>query len=316
MQPKPETFTYDVVIPVYNSENIVGDTIDRTAAFFEQQGWSYRIILINDGSPDDSWSVLEQKAAENPCVVVVDLLKNYGQHTAVYVGFHHTRSDYVITMDDDLQNPPEEIVHLVNKALEGNYDVVFGKFRQKQHATYRRAGSRVIQQINRRVFGKPNDLVVTNFRILRRDVVDAINSYHTAYPYINGLSLMFSYRRANVLVEHHPRTVGGSNYNFRRIASLVMRILFNYSAFPLRLVSVIGFVVATLAFVIGIFYLIRAAFFGTTVAGWASQIVLMSFFSGVNIVIVSMLGEYVTRLLKQVSQTSIYHVRKRVNYDD
>lgn len=316
MQPKPESFSYDVVIPVYNSEKIVGDTIDQTAAFFEQQGWTYQIILVNDGSPDHSWDVLEEKAAENPCVVAIDLLKNYGQHTAIYVGFHHTSGDFVITMDDDLQNPPSEIVHLVNKTLEGDYDVVFGKFRQKQHVTYRRAGSDVIQRINRRVFGLPTDIVATNFRILRRDVVDAICSYHTAYPYITGLSLMFSYRRANALVEHHPRKVGRSNYNFRRIATLVMRILFNYSAFPLRLVSAIGFVAAAIAFVIGIFYLVRALFFGTNVPGWASQIILLSFFSGVNIVIVSMLGEYVTRLLKQVSQTSVYHVRKRLNYNE
>ena len=308
MSQSPESYSYDVIIPVFNSEAIVGETIDRTAAFFDSRGWTYRLILVNDGSPDNSWSVLEEKAQKNHHIVAIDLLSNYGQHTAVYVGLQHSKADFVITMDDDLQNPPEEIVHLVDKILEG-YDVVFGQFIKKEHENYRRLGSRVIQQINRRIFGMPNDLVVSNFRIMNRDVVDGICSYRTMFPYINGLSLMFSHYRANVLVEHHPRKVGRSNYNFIRITQLVLRILFSYSAFPLRLVSLIGFLVAIVAFLIGGYYLLKAAFFGTNVPGWA-------FFSGINIAIVSMLGEYVTRLLRQISFTSIYHVRKRINYDE
>jgi glycosyltransferase involved in cell wall biosynthesis len=315
MPQTPESFSYDVIIPVFNSEAIVGETIDRTTSFFENRGWQYRLVLVNDGSPDNSWAVLEQKARENPHVVVIDLLSNYGQHTAVYVGLQHSQADFVLTIDDDLQNPPEEIVHLVDKILEG-YDVVFGKFIKKEHEQYRCLGSRVIQQINRQIFGMPNDLVVSNFRIMNRDVVEGICSYRTMFPYINGLSLLFSHYRANVLVEHHPRKVGHSNYNSIRIANLVMRILFSYSAFPLRLVSVIGFIVAILSFLIGAFYLAKAVFVGTSVPGWASQAVMLAFFSGINIVIVSMLGEYVTRLLKQISYTTPYHVRKRINYDE
>lgn len=315
MAPSPEGYSYDVVIPVFNSEQIVGETIAETARFFENRNWRYKLILVNDGSSDRSWEVLERAAAENPNVVAIDLLKNYGQHTAVYVGFHHSTADFVITMDDDLQNPPSEIEHLVNKILEG-YDVVFGKFRSKQHETYRVAGSRIVQFINRRVFEYDKDLTVTNFRILKREVVKAICDYRTVFPYINGLSLMFSYHRANVLVEHHPRKVGKSNYNLSRILTLVMRILFNYSPLPLRVVSTFGFAVAGVAFLLSIFVFAKALIVGTSVPGWASQTVLLAFFSGVNIVIVSMLGEYVTRLMQQVSHLNIYNVRKRLNYDE
>lgn len=315
MSTRPEDYTYDVVIPIYNSQAIVGETLRRTAAFFEQQGWQYRIIAVHDGSPDNSWEKVAAAARENPNIVAIDLLRNYGQHTAVYAGFHHAEADFVITMDDDLQNPPEEIPHLVNKILEG-HDVVFGQFHKKEHETYRRLGSKVVQGMNHYIFGKPPELVVSNFRILSHETVEAIRSYRTAYPYINGLCLMFSRRRANVLVEHHPRKVGRSNYNLLRIFWLVLRILFNYSAAPLHFVSTLGFSVALLAFVVGVYFFLRALLLGTQVPGWASQTVLISFFSGVNIVIVSMVGEYVSRLMRQVSLTDIYHIRKKLNDDD
>jgi glycosyltransferase involved in cell wall biosynthesis len=308
-------YKYSVVIPVYNSQAIVGETIDRTAAFFAAQGWEYEIILVNDNSPDQSWQVISQKAQANPRIVAIDLLRNYGQHTAVYCGLQHMTGDYAITMDDDLQNPPEEIIHLVTTMLQGDYDIVYGQFRRKEHANYRRAGSRAIALINRQVFRQPRDLVVSNFRIIRRDVVTRMINYRTNYPYITGLSLMFSSRRGNAWVEHHPRKVGRSNYNTFRIAALVMRILFNYSSYPLRVVSTIGFAVAAISFIVGTFYLLRALFVGTTVPGWATVVVLLAFLSGVNTVIVSMLGEYLIRLVQQVSQSNIYYVRGIINYE-
>jgi len=310
-----KTLKYSVVIPVYNSSKIVGDTIDRTAAFFVGQGWNYEIIVVNDGSPDNSWDILREKAKENPCVIAINLLKNYGQHTAVFCGLQHSSGDYAITIDDDLQNPPEEIVHMVDAVLEG-YDIVYGRFKRKEHANYRRAGSQLISLINRRIFQQPEDLIVSNFRIIRRDVVERMVNYRTNYPYITGLSLMFSSHRGNVWVEHKPRPVGKSNYNWFRILALVTRILFNYSAYPLRFVSLLGFAVSILAFVAGIYYLIRALFIGISVPGWASVVVLLSFFSGINTIIVSMLGEYLIRLVRQVSENSSYHLKEILNYHD
>lgn len=309
-----QTLKISAVIPVYNSEAIVGETIDRTVAFFEQQMWDYELILVNDNSPDKSWQVIQQKAQANPHITAINLLKNYGQHTAVFCGLQHSTGDYVATLDDDLQNPPEEIAHLMTKALEG-HDMVYGRFRQKAHSPYRRYGSWIIGQINRRIFNQPTDLVVTNFRLMRRDVVDRICAYRTSYPYITGLSLMFSSYRVNVLVDHHPRKVGKSNYNFVRIASLVMRILFNYSSWPLRVISLMGFLVAVFAFLLGGYYLLLATFYGVGVPGWASMVVLLSFFSGVNIIIVSMLGEYLIRLVKQVSEPDIYHIKEIINHE-
>ena len=169
---------YSAVIPVFKSATIVGDTIDQTVAFFEAFGCDYEVIAVNDGSPDGSWAVLAQKAAANPRILAIDLLRNYGQHTALLCGLKQSSGDYVITLDDDLQNPPAEIVHLIRAAGEG-HDVVFGRFRQKQHAAYRRLGSRMVGLLNDRIFHKPEDLVLSNFRIIRRDVVDRVCAYRT-----------------------------------------------------------------------------------------------------------------------------------------
>jgi len=312
--PPVAALKYSAVIPVFNSAKIVGDTIHQTVAFFEEHQLDYELLLVNDGSSDQSWEVLSEKAAENPHLIAINLLKNYGQHNALFCGLQQSTGDFVITLDDDLQNPPEEINHLIETIHQG-YDVVFGRFREKQHAQYRRTGSRIIALVNRRIFNQPKDLVVTNFRIIRRDVVDRICNYHTGYPYITGLVLMFSNHRANVWVEHRKRPVGKSNYNFIRIASLVMRILFNYSAAPLRLVSAMGALISIFSFLLGIYFIVRELVIGFDVPGWTTIVVLLSFFSGVNIIILSMLGEYVIRMVKQVSSTQSYYVKEIVKSD-
>ncbi|MFC1698981.1 glycosyltransferase family 2 protein [Candidatus Omnitrophota bacterium] len=303
------TTKYSVVIPVFNSSGIVAETIDRTVAFFEKQAWDYELILVNDASSDGSWQVLRNKALANPQIIAINLLRNYGQHIAVFCGFQKSTGDYVITLDDDLQNPPEEIIHLIEKAKQG-HDAVFGRFHTKRHTGYRRLGSILIGAVNKRIFYKPKNLVLTNFRIIRRDVVNRICSYRTNYPYITGLTLIFSSNRANVWVEHKKRPKGRSNYTFFTIAKLVMLILFNYSAYPLHLVSMGGLVITAISLILGLAYLSRALFFGTTVPGWATVVVLLSFFNGVIIFILSMLGEYTARLLKQVSSTDTYHINE------
>ena len=316
--PPPSTATerpkYSVVIPVFNSEAIVGATIERTCAFFDEHDLDLELILVNDGSRDRSWQTIAEHAARDPRIVAIDLLRNSGQHTANYCGIRHATGDFVVTMDDDLQNPPEEIVHLIAKAAAG-HDLVMGRFRQKRHSLFRRWGSGMILLINRRIFHQPHDLVASNFRLIRRDVVDRICAYRTTFPYITGLALMFAHSPANVDVEHHPRTVGQSNYDLLRIARLVMRILFSYSSFPLRLVAMTGIVIAASSFVLGSFYIVKNLFGNVEVAGWTTLVVLLSFFNGVTLLILGMLGEYVIRLLQQTSTDSGYHVRQIVSRD-
>ena len=308
------SFTYSIVVPVFNSEGVVGRTVERITEVFEGAGLSYELILVNDGSTDHSWDVLKRAPARYPHVHVVNLLRNYGQHNANLCGLRRATGDYVITMDDDLQNPPEEIIHLIEKAMTGP-DVVFGQFRRKASGATRNLGSRVIGLINRRIFGQPHDLVVSNFRILRRDVVDRICTSRSAYPYITGQALLYSSNPANVEVEHAARGVGKSNYSPLRIAKLVLRILFSYSLFPLRLSAAIGALISVLSFAIGIGFAIRRFLGDARVEGATTIIVLLSFLNGVIILMLSMLGEYVLRTLRQVTETESYHVLEELGSD-
>jgi glycosyltransferase involved in cell wall biosynthesis len=306
------TFTYSIVIPVFNSVAIVGNTMDKVVEVFEKEGLSYELILVNDGSRDGSWDVIAEQARRNPHVIALDLLRNYGQHNANLAGLREARGDYVITMDDDLQNPPDQALVLIEEAMRGR-DVVFGQFEVKQAARHRRLGSKAISMINRRIFGQPPDLSISNFRILRRDVVDRICASRTAHPYVTGQALLYSSNRSHVPVRHEPRPVGTSNYSFIRIVRLVLTILFSYSSYPLRLGALIGFAIAGLSFVLGAVYIVLGIVGATHVEGWTSLVVLLAIFNGFTIALLSMLGEYVTRTLNAVSAQDTYHISQRVH---
>ncbi len=304
-------FTYSLVVPVFNSEDVVGKTVDRIVEVFENAGLSYQLILVNDGSRDASWEVIAERARANDHIVAVNLLQNYGQHHANLAGFREATGDFVITLDDDLQNPPDQALVLIDAAMNGR-DVVFGRFERKRAPVYRRLGSKLISMINRRVFAQPPGLAVSNFRILRRDVVDRICASRTAHPYITGQALMYSNNPVDVAVRHDARPVGDSNYSMTRILRLVFSILFSYSLFPLRAAAFAGFVIALGSLALGVFYLVRSFFVDSPVEGWTTIAVMLSLFNGVTIALLSMLGEYVVRTLNAVSAQDTYHVTERV----
>ncbi|QDT87619.1 glycosyltransferase family 2 protein [Gimesia chilikensis] len=304
-------YKFSIVIPVYKSAAILPRLIESLDIFFGEHRYLHEIILVNDGSPDESWDVLQQLKQGRDDLVIVDLLRNYGQHSAVFCGFQLASGDFVITMDDDLQNPPSEIEPLIQKAAEG-YDVVFGKFEQKMHGLVRGIGSKFIGWLNVKLFNKPTDLTLTNFRIVRREVVDAVCSYRTNFPYIPGLLLLNGKTFGNVTVLHEQREDGQSNYTAKTIAKLVWRIIFNYSSFPMRFVCVMGTVVAFLAFCLGGFYLIKSLIQGTEVPGWPTLVVLLSFFQGVMLLILAMVGEYLVRLMHDVSIPESYRIRRKM----
>jgi glycosyltransferase involved in cell wall biosynthesis len=303
---------YSVVIPVYNSARIVARVIERAVTFFDERGWTYEIILVNDGSRDTSWSVIAECARRIPHVVALNLLKNYGQHNAVFAGLERSRGEWVITIDDDLQNPPEEIIHLVEAAAAGNHDVVFGKFQQKKHSLVRRIGSGVIRLMNNRIFLCPPTITPSNFRLMRRDVVTRMLDYKTAYPYTTGLALMFAHSVGNASVQHLDRAEGKSNYNLVKILSLVLRILFNYSIWPLRLVTVAGFAISIVSFLIGVVVVLRKLMNNIVIEGWTGIIVMLAVLNGLIILMLGMLGEYVIRVLQQLNSRETYYIKEIV----
>jgi glycosyltransferase involved in cell wall biosynthesis len=307
LKAKQTDIDISIVIPVYNSETILEKLILEIETVFKDKSLSYELVLVNDGSKDNSWEKLKELVQKHKYLTVINLLKNYGQHNAIFCGFHYTRGNYVVTMDDDLQNPPSEISKLYEKINEG-YDVVFGRFIRKQHAGVRKLGTKIVGYLNTKIFDKPSDIKLTNFRIIRKEVIQRIIQYKTTYPYIPGLVILFSERIGNTLVEHKKRSEGKSNYTLMRILKLVGSILFNYSSFPIRIVSMIGFFIALLSFIVGIMYILRNLIVGIEVQGWTTLIVLISFLGGYIILMLGMLGEYIGRMNKQMSSSKSYTI--------
>lgn len=297
------------VIPVYNSVDSVADTIYRTAAACEALSLRYEIIAINDASTDGSWAVLEEVASKNSSVIAINLVKNYGQHAAILCGLVQSRGEYVVTLDDDLQNPPEEIGRLLEKGREG-YDLVCGKFRKKRHSLVRRLGSTMIGMMNERIFGKPKDFALTNFRLLERKLVERICQYRTASPYVSGLAVMHSQRMANIMVEHHERKTGKSSYNAIRLLKFVLNIVFNYSSYPMRIVCAIGLGVSAASFFLGTFFVVKSLMLGSKVQGWTTLVALLSFFNGFLTLMLGMLGEYTIRVMNSTADHRSYHIRE------
>ncbi len=298
---------YSAIIPVYNSEQLVAKTVVKTLEAFEGFGLKCEIVLVNDGSKDRSWQVIKGLAVQYPQVKSINLLKNYGQHTAVFCGLQKAKGDYLITLDDDMQNPPGEIIKLINKIHEG-YDIVFATFATKKHASYRKLGTKIINYLNGKIFEKPKGIKLSNFRIFNKEVAKRVSTYNTFYPYIPGLLLMFSSTVGNVETIHQAREIGKSNYSWIRILKLVARLLFNYSSYPLKVLTLSGFFIATLSFLGGLFFILKSVMVGASVQGWTTLVVLLSFFNGFLIIMLGMLGEYVIRILNQISVQKAYQI--------
>ncbi|MBA6391082.1 glycosyltransferase family 2 protein [Colwellia sp. BRX10-3] len=300
-----------IVIPVYKSEHFVEKTVEEIITHVSKITDDYELILVNDGSPDDSWKVISELAKNINEVKAINLVKNYGQHTAVICGIEKSSGDYIITMDDDLQNPPSEIIKLVTKIEEG-YDLVFAKFEEKKHASYRKIGTKIIDLLNKKVFDKPDNITLTNFRIFTQALAKRITKYRVNEPYIPGLLLMHASKIGNTLTKHAKRDNGESNYSLGKILLLVSRLLFNYSSYPLKLLSTIGAFIAILSFGWGMFMIIKQFFYGSNVQGWTTLIALLSFLNGFVILLLGVLGEYVIRISRTLSHDRAYHISEEI----
>lgn len=304
-----------VVIPAYRSEGVIARTLDRLVAELDRAGHEFEIVVVNDGSPDNVWDVIRACAAREPRIKAISLIKNYGQHAANFVGFRFVTGDCVVTMDDDLQNPPEEIAKLVDKWREG-YDFVVGRFERKQHSGMRRLGTAMMHLINKRIFNGPEGFEHTNFRLIDRSVVDRMNAFKGRYPYTSGLAMIFCNRPVNVTVQHAPRLSGSSNYNLRRLTDLAWSIVFNYSKLPIKVLMTVGFSLSLASGLYALYLVLKALLIGSAVPGWTSLGVLIAFFNAILLLMLSLIAEYQMVILDQLRSEEHYHVKDAVGFND
>ncbi len=300
--------TCSVVIPVYNGADILELLIQRLGKVLPNVAEAFEVIMVNDGSPDNSWEIIEQLAAKNPWVVGIRLIRNFGQHNATLCGIRQARFETIVTMDDDLQNPPEEI-HLLLAQLAKGYDVVYGVPRREQHGLWRDLASQATKIALKGAMGVGIARNVSAFRAFRTQVRDGFAQYTGPFVSVDVLLTWGAARYSSVQVLHEPRAKGVSNYTFRKLVVHALNMITGFSTLPLRFASLLGF--AFTLFGIGVlFYVVgRYLIEGTSVAGFPFLASVIAIFSGVQLLTLGIMGEYLARMYSRMMERPPYVVR-------
>lgn len=303
------------VIPCYRSADSVGDVIERIIATVTSDGrYDYEIICINDYSPDNTLEVLKQIAAGNPKVKVLALTRNFGQHSALMAGYNHVTGDIVVCLDDDGQNPPEEVFKLVDKLEEG-YDLVSARYAKKKHNFIRRIGSKVSFAMSRYLVGMPKDLDLNSYCVFRRFVADEVVKYRNAYPFVHGLMLRITRNIANVDITHQDRQSGASGYTLGKLLGLWMNGFTAFSEKPLRLASLLGVSCAAIGFIYSLVIIVRRIMNPAIPAGYSSMMAVILILCGIIMVLLGLLGEYIGRMYICLNNAPQYAIREKINVD-
>ena len=298
---------YSVVVPVYNAEETLEELVSRLKQMFAKLNETYELVFIDDNSKDRSWEILRSLRERHPEIRCYQLMRNYGQQNATMCGFRQAKGRYIITLDDDLQNPPEEIPSLITE-LEKGYDVVFGVYESKKHGRYRRLGSLMINKFYALTFKTRGR--VSAFRILRSDLAKKILEYDLNFSYINGLIAWYTDRVSQIYVQHRPRPQGRSGYTLRKLLPLSINMMTNFSLLPLQIASYAGVLFASAGFIIGVYFAVKRVVFGSNVSGFTAIIVSISFFSGMILFFLGIIGEYIGRIHLNINRRPQYSIRQ------
>jgi undecaprenyl-phosphate 4-deoxy-4-formamido-L-arabinose transferase len=298
-----------VVIPVYNSQDSLHPLIERLQPVLASLTDAFEVILVNDGSRDKSWQQIARLVDAFPFVSGINLMRNYGQHNALLCGIRQARYEIVITMDDDLQHPPEEVPRLLDRLAEG-YDVVYGTPEQEQHGFWRDMASQVTKLVLQSAMGADIAPKVSAFRVFRTRLRSAFASYQSPFVSIDILLTWGTTRFSALAVHHDLRQIGQSNYTFRKLVTHALNMMTGFSTLPLQLASIIGF--AFTAFGIGIFLYVITSFLmvGGSVPGFPFLASVIAIFSGVQLFMLGIIGEYLARMHFRIMDRPAYAVRE------
>lgn len=300
------------VIPVFHSAETIGALVHEIESLSVPGG--HEIVLVNDGSLDRTGDVCRQLvAAARVPVTLVEHARNYGEHNAVLTGWRHARGAHVVNLDDDGQNPPAEALRLWRHAVESGLDVVFGHYAVKQHSVFRNAGSWLTNRMTDWALDKPHGFYLSSFRCVSAFVAAQVCAFAGPYPYIDGLILQVTQRIGSIDVAHHPRKAGRSSYTLRRLVRLWLSAWINFSLLPLRVATLLGLVLATMGVLaLGVVAVLWFRNVGPSYGfGWLMAALLV--FSGTQLVLLGLIGEYVGRMFLTINQRPQSVVREVVS---
>lgn len=294
-----------IVIPVYNGAKTIGLLIDELISRMEQKG--LEIVLVNDGSSDNSHDVcLAIFKKYNSIVKYINLARNFGEHNAVMAGLNHSTGDYMVIIDDDFQNPPEEIAKLIDVAIAGGHDVVYSYYAEKQHSLFRNLGSRFNNLVASCLLHKPKDLYLSSFKCMNRFVVNEVIKYKGPFPYVDGLIWRSTRNVGKVLVRHEKRLEGRSNYTLRKLVRLWTNMFVNFSVYPLRMSTFLGIIFSFIGIIFSVLAIIDKLIHPEIPMGITSIMVAILAFAGVQLLMLGLIGEYLGKLFLANNQTPQY----------
>ena len=306
--------TCSVVIPVYNSAESLPPLIKRLGTILPTFASAYEVILVNDSSPDNSWAVICDLVQSHDWILGINLMRNYGQHNALLCGIRQAHYDLVITMDDDLQHPPEEIPKLLEK-LDTGYDVVYGTPAAEQHGILRDLASQITKLALQSAMGVETARNVSAFRVFRTQIRNAFGVYQGPFVSIDVLLTWGTTRFAAVKVRHDARTIGVSNYTLRKLITHALNMMTGFSVLPLQLASLMGFALAGFSILVLIWVIGRFLVEGTPVQGFPFLASIIGIFSGAQLLALGVIGEYLARMHFRMMDKPSYVVREHTGTD-
>ncbi|MFZ5568886.1 MAG: glycosyltransferase family 2 protein [Thermodesulfobacteriota bacterium] len=299
-----------VVVPVYNSEATLAELAERIGLALTPLVDRFEIIFVNDGSRDRSWQVITDLSRSNKQVRGMTLMHNYGQHNALLAGIQNARYDFIVTIDDDLQNPPEEIPNLLAKLVEG-YDVVYGKPRVRQHSAARNFSSRMLKGILKVVLGAEMGGHSSAFRAFRSILMKGFQNFNDPQLSIDVLLSWSVAGVTNIPVDHQPRKVGRSSYSLTKLMLLAFNMLTGYSTLPLRIASALGLVTSFMGFLMFVYVIVRRIIQTRYVPGFAFMAAEIALFAGLQLFAIGIIGEYLARMHFRTMGKPPYVIREQ-----
>jgi len=309
-------YSYSIVVPVFNEGEVLNEFYRRLTIVMDELKENYEIIFVNDGSTDNSLEIMKKLHSDDERIKIIDFSRNFGHQMAITAGIDYGSGKAIVTIDADLQDPPEIIPELIKKWKEG-YDVVYGvRKKRKGESFFKKATALIFYRLLNRMTDINIPLDAGDFRLMDKKVANNLKKIREKNRYIRGLTSWIGFKQISVLYEREKRLAGHTKYPFKKMLKFAFDAIFSFTNFPLKIATYFGFLVAGLSFLYLIYVLYIKIFTNITIPGWSSLIVAVLFLGGVELVCIGIIGEYIGRIGEEVKKRPLYVIKEVIDEDE